>query len=312
MRIVVTGANSASGQAILRCAPEAGIAPNALVAAVRSDRAADEIRFLLGDGSSLARVAYDDPISLDAAFRGASAIIHLAGILVERPGSTYDQANVAPTRSVVEAAKRCAVAKFVLVSATGADEKSPNRYYRTKGQGEAVVRGSGLCYTILRAPLLLGSRTEGAAALTRNACGPRAKLIGGGRNFQQPLDVDDLARAALAAAQPSVASNRTLDLVGPVSLPERELVERAARMLGHEVRVSSIPKGLLSFALAIRQRVAGPGFSPDAIEVITANTRLDSRLATSELGIHLTGIDETIKKSLEQDRKKWSRAANRP
>ncbi len=86
--------------------------------------------------------------------------------------------------------------------------------------------------------------------------GRKAKLIGGGRNFQQPLHVDDLARAAIAAAQPSVARNRTLELVGPVSLPERELVERAARLLGHEVRVSSIPKGLLSFALAIRQRVS--------------------------------------------------------
>jgi hypothetical protein len=31
---------------------------------------------------------------------------------------------------------------------------------------------------------------------------------------------------------------------------------------------------------------------------ITANTRLDSRAAASELGIHLTGIDEMIKKSL--------------
>jgi uncharacterized protein YbjT (DUF2867 family) len=312
MRIVVTGANSASGRAIIRCAPEAGVASEALVAAVRSDPAANEIRCLLGEGSSLAMISYDNPSSLDAAFRGASAIIHLAGILVERPGSTYEQANVESVRSVVEAAKRCAVEKFVLVSATRADEKSLNGYYRTKGQGEDVVRASGLCYTILRAPLLLGPRTEGAAALARNARGLKARLIGGGRNFQQPLHVDDLARAALAAAQPSVASNRTLDLVGPVSLPERELVQRAARMLGHEVRVSSIPKGLLSLALAIRRRFAGPGFSPEAVEVITANTCLDWRPAASELGIHLTGIDEMIKKSLEQDRKKWTRAANRP
>jgi uncharacterized protein YbjT (DUF2867 family) len=304
MRIVITGANSASGRAILRCGPVAGVTPNALVAAVRSDAAADEIRPLLNEGSSLAIVSYDDPSSLDAAFRGASAIIHLAGILVERRGSTYEQVNVASVRGVVEAAKRCAVKKFVLVSATGADEKSPNGYYRTKGQGEAVVRASGLCYTILRAPLLLGPATEGAAALARNARGRKARLIGGGRNFQQPLDVDDLARAALAAAQPAVAIDRTLNLVGPVSLPERELVQRAARMLGHEVRVSSIPKGLLSLALAIRRRFAGPGFSPDAVEVITANTRLDSRPAASELGIHLTVIDEMIKKSLEQDRKK--------
>jgi uncharacterized protein YbjT (DUF2867 family) len=313
VKIVFTGANSASGRAILRCAPEAGVAPDALVAVVRSGPAADEIRSELSEGSRLAVVSYDDPGSLDAVFRGASAIIHLAGILVERPGSTYEQANVAPTRSVVKAAKRCAVEKFVLVSATGADEKSSNGYYRSKGQSEAVVRASGLCYTILRAPLLLGPATEGGAALARNARGPKAKLIGGGRSFQQPLDVDDLARAALAATQPSIANHRTLDLVGPVSLPERELVERAARMLGHEVRVSSIPKGLLSLALAIRRRVAGPGFSPDALAVITANTRLDSRPAASELGIQLTGIDEMIKKSLgKRDQKQCTTAANRP
>ena len=303
MRIVITGANSATGQAILRCAPEAGLAPNALVAAVRSNRAADEIRPLLVEGNNLAKISYDDPSSLDSAFQGASAIIHLAGILVEGPGSTYEQANVATARSVVEAAKRAAVEKFVLVSATGADEKSSNGYYRTKGQAETIVRASGLGYTILRAPLLLGPETEGTSALARNARGPKAKLIGGGRNFQQPLYVDDLARAAIAATRPSIASNRTLDLVGPVSLPERELVERAARLLDRRVQVSSIPKGPLCFMLAIRQRVSGPGFSPDAVEVITADTRLDSQPAATELGIHLTGIDEMIKKSLGEERK---------
>jgi NADH dehydrogenase len=306
MKIVITGANSATGKAILRCGLEAGAAPNVLVAAVRSERAADEIRPLLGDRSSVVQISYHDSASLDAAFRGASAIIHLAGILVEGPGSTYPQANVTPAQTVVEAAKRCALVgsvngtldKFVLVSAIGADEKSSNGYYRSKGQAEALVRASSLCYTILRAPLLLGPATEGAAALARNAGGPKAKLIGGGRNFQQPLYVDDLARAALAATLPSVASNRTLDLVGPVSLPERELVERAARFLGHQVHVSSIPKGLLSFALAIRQRVSGPGFSADAVEVITADTQLDPLPVVSELGIHLTGIDKMIRNSL--------------
>jgi len=94
-----------------------------------------------------------------------------------------------------------------------------------------------------------------------------------------------------------------LDLVGPVSLTERELVERAARWLGHSVRISSIPRGLLRLVLSIRQRMFGPGFSPDVVEVITANTSLDPGPAATELGIHLTGIDEMIKNSLGQGRK---------
>ena len=300
MKIVITGANSAVGQAILRSGPNLEATTNTFVAAVRSDRAAEQIRAQTGNAVGVLKISYDDLGILDAAFQGASAIIHLAGILVESPGSTYDRANVAPARAIVEAAKRCAVRKIVLVSATGADERSSNRYYRTKGQAESLVRASGLSYTVLRAPLLLGRGTAGAAALKRNISAKRAKLIGGGRNLQQPLFVDDLARGAVAATQLSVANNLILDLVGPVSLPERELVERAARLLGREVTIGSIPKLWLSLVLGIRQRFGKTGFSLDALEVITADTRLDPHPAASALGIELTGIDAMIKDSVGQ------------
>src|ERR1700739_232111 len=270
MKVVVTGANSAVGRAILKCGPKVAVTPTTFVAAVRSDRAAEQIRPQLNSSNDLIRISYDGPASLDAAFQGAAAVIHLPGILIERPDSTYEQANVASTRSVVESATRAGAQKLMLVSATGADETSSNRYYRTKGQAESFVRASGLAYTVLRAPLLLGPGTAGAAALRRNASLRKARLIGGGRNLQQPLYVDDLARAAvMAATQASVANNLTLELVGPFSLPERELVERAARSLGHEVRIGSVPKTLLSLVLAVRQRLGVRGFSPDVLEVIT-------------------------------------------
>lgn len=300
MKIVITGANSAVGQAILRCGPKHEVPTNTFVAAVRSARAAEQIRSETGDADGVVRISYDDPGSLDSAFHGASAVIHLAGILVESPNSTYEQANVASTRGVVEAAKRSAVQKIVFVSATGADEKSSNRYYRTKGQAEALVRASELNYTVLRAPLLLGPGTAGAEALGRHVSHSRAMLISGGRNLQQPLCVDDLARAAVAATKPSIANNLVLDLVGPVSLPERELVERAARLLGRRVRIGSIPKYWFSLLLDIRQRISKPGLSRDALDVITADTGLNPQPAASAVGIELTGIDEMIKISLGQ------------
>lgn len=298
MKILITGANSAVGQAILRFGPSLDGAANTFVAGVRSPRVAEEMRSQFGDACRVTQISYDDPASLDAALQGASAVIHLAGILVESPDSTYERANVESTRSVVEAAKRNEVQKFVLVSAIAADEKSNNRYYRTKGQAEILVRASGVCYTVLRAPLLLGPGTAGGEALQRHLSGPQARLIGGGRNFQQPLHVDDLARAAASAAQPSVANNLVLDLVGPASLPERELVERGARLLGREARIGSIPKLWLSLMLSVRQLVGKRGFSRDALDVITADTRLDPQPAASAVGIQLTGIDEMIKDSL--------------
>jgi len=298
MEVVVTGANGAVGQSILRHgARQAGEAVT-FIALVRSDAAAEEINPLLKDHGSVLRISYDDPKGLRAVLANANAVIHLAGILFETASSTYEQAHVSTTRALVEAAKQSAIGKIVLVSATGADEASGNGFWRTKGQAEAIVRSSRLPYTILRVPILLGAGTEAGATLKRNASKKKVKLIGGGRTLHQPLFLDDVAKAALLACQPSVAKNRTLELVGPDSLSEREMVERACGLLGRKTRVSSIPKGLLRFALMIRKLAGKRGFSVDALDVITADTQQEPLEASQELGLKLTGMDEMIKDSL--------------
>jgi NADH dehydrogenase len=296
MTVAITGANSAVGQAILRGSAEA--AAIAFVAAVRSDRAAGELQPVSDRIGRVARISYSDPTSLRAAFEGATAVIHLAGTLVERPGSTYQEANVETTRCVAEAAKESGVRKLVFVSAIGADEASTNQYWRTKGEAEAVVRASGVPYTVLRVPLLLGRGTEGAAALRRSLSRQKAFLVGGGRNLHQPLLVDDLARAATSAANPAVAINRTLDLAGPISLPDREIVERAANVTGRGIQLRSIPKILAWAMLSIRRTFSRSGFSVDALQVITADTKVDPIPAARELGMQLTGIDEMIRQSV--------------
>jgi NADH dehydrogenase len=296
MKVVITGANGAVGNAILAQGLQDSASSLTLVAAVRSARAASELPPLPAD--RVARVSYDDVASLRAAFQGASAVIHLVGVLIEQPGFSYEVANVETTRKVVQAAVDAGVKKIVHISAVDSDERSSNRYWRSKAQAEELVRKSGLAFTILRVPLLLGPKTEGAAALVRHLSRPVAMIPGGGRHLQQPLDVDDLARAALRAVDLSVAPNATLNLIGPVSLPDRELLQRAAKALGREVKVRSIPIPLVRLALQVKRMLGKPGLSPDVLEVITANTQFDSAPAANQLGIRLTGIDEMIRRSL--------------
>ena len=298
MKVVITGANSAIGQSILRASGD-GSAPISLVAAVRSERAASQLP-PLSENHQVALISYDSPASLGSAFEGADAVIHLPGVLIERPGSTYETANVETTRAVVKAARGQGVQKLVLVSAVGTDESSANRYYHTKAQAEALVRDSGLDHTILRVPLLLGRGTEGSAALRRYLNRSTVWLIGGGRHREQPLEVEDVACAAIRAAYPEVTRNRTLELAGPESLPHRQILERAAQLTNRKIRIRSLPRGLVKGILAIRQRLGGPGFSTDVLEVITADIQLHSASAASELGVELTDLDEMIQHSLEE------------
>jgi uncharacterized protein YbjT (DUF2867 family) len=124
-------------------------------------------------------------------------------------------------------------------------------------------------------------------------------LLDGGRTLHQPLDVEDLARAAIAACDPGVATNRTLELVGPVAVPMRQIVERAARMRGGRVRIVALPASPLRLALRVVRGVTGRGFSPDVLEVLTTDTRLDPLPAARALGLELAPLDRMIERSLE-------------
>jgi NADH dehydrogenase len=302
--VAITGANSAVGRAMLELASGgADSVAGEIVACVRSERAESQLP-ALGPATRVARVDYDDANSLVSAFRGVEnggveSVVHLPGVLVESPGSTYERANVATTRAVVDAARTAGVRKLVLVSALGADPGSANRYYRTKGEAESLVRDAGLAWTILRAPLVLGPGTEGAAALRRNASGSSVALPGGGRQRQQPLDVADLARAAFRAAEPGLADSTVLDVAGRDGLSDADLVRRAARELGHEVRVRSAPLVMLRLLLRLRGAVGASGFSADALDVITTDTDVDPKPACDALGLELTPLDDMLRRSLE-------------
>jgi uncharacterized protein YbjT (DUF2867 family) len=298
MRLVVTGANGAVGRALLRGVRSHRPAPFEVVAAVRSERSASELRPLMAPLGAVARVSYGDPASLAAAFDGASAVVHLAGVLVERPDSSYEAANVETTRRVADAARRSGVGKLVFVSAIGADARSANRYWRTKGEAEGLVWASAVPHTVLRVPMLLGHGTEAGAALRRRLGRRVVPLLDGGRTLQQPLDVDDLARAAIVACHPGVAENGSLELVGPVSLPDRAIVERAARLTGRRIRIISVPTPPVRLALSVLRRVAARGVSPDVLEVLTTDTRVDPGPAARALGIALTGLDDMIRHSV--------------
>ncbi len=70
MKVIITGANSAVGQAILRWGSKHAALPNTFIAAVRSQRAAQQIRSQLGDTQGAVQVSYDEPDSLGRSFPG--------------------------------------------------------------------------------------------------------------------------------------------------------------------------------------------------------------------------------------------------
>jgi NADH dehydrogenase len=266
-----------------------------VVAVVRSARAAASLAGLTGIDVRV--VAGDDAEGLAAVMHGALSVVHLAGILIESRTATYEQANVEATAAVVAACQRAGVPHLVLVSAIGADVHSTNRYRRSKGEGERVVERSGLNATIIRTPILLGPGSAGAAAIVRTAGSGRAKLLGGGGYVMRPLDLDDLSRAILVACTRRSPGVQVHELAGPEPVAYRDLIQRAAAMMGREVTLGAIPIWVAKLGAAVRSRLSGGGITPTVIEVITANEDVPHN-ADADLGITLTPLAETLAKCL--------------
>ena len=285
------GANSAVGTALL-----AQVARRDAIDAVAAVRRPDALDGLPRSPRIMPRVVdYGRSDSLADAFAGAGAVAHLAGILFESRTSDYRSGNVEVTRAVVEAAQAAAVGHVVFVSSLGADPRSSNGYFRSKGEAERIVADSGLDATIIRTPLLLGPGTAGGRALRAAASGPSARVLGGGGHRLRPLDVDDLCRAILGCCEQPPAGVRTCELVGPTTLTHRELIERAARCLGRELVFRSTPVWLARFGAGLAGLVRTGGLTPAVVDVITADEAVD-RNADGDLGVRLTPLSDTLAK----------------
>ncbi len=262
---------------------------------VRSERAASSLRGL--PGVDVRVVPGDDVQGLAGVMRGATSVVHLSGILIESRAATYQQANIAATETAVAACLSADVPHMVLVSAIGADLQSANPYRRSKAQGERAVERSGLNATIIRTPMLLGPGSAGAAAVVRTAGSGAVKLLGGGRYVMRPLDLDDLSRAILGACRRRVPGVHLHELAGPEPVAYRDLIIRAAAMMGRDVSPGALPVWVAKVGAALKSRLSGGGMTPAVIDVITADEHV-AHNADADLGITLTPLAETLAKIL--------------
>jgi uncharacterized protein YbjT (DUF2867 family) len=167
-----------------------------------------------------------DPSQLAFLLRGAEVVINLVGVLHDGRGhASFQGAHVDLARKVVAACKESGVRRLLHMSALGARAAGPSRYLRTKGEAEAVVRESGLAWTIFRPSVIFGrgdgflnlfARLLQLAPIVPLAC-PDARF--------QPVHVEDVAAAFVRSVGDPASAGGSYDLCGPRVYRLRELVD---------------------------------------------------------------------------------------
>ncbi len=182
-------------------------------------------------------------VQMGAAFDGADAGVNLVGILDERSGQTFDAVQAGGAARAARAAAAAGIAHYVQVSAIGADASSPVAYARTKAAGEATVLAAIPSATILRPSLVVGPEDQFLnrfAAMARIA--PVLPVIAGD-SFFQPVFVQDLAAAIVAALTDPAAAGRTYEIGGPDVMTFRQILKMINDLTRRRRPLLEVPHG---------------------------------------------------------------------
>jgi nucleoside-diphosphate-sugar epimerase len=157
--VAVTGATGFVGQAVLFAAGLHGIDVRALTR--RKQQLRGGVEWVDGDLA--------DVDALKRLMQGASAVIHIAGVVNAPDAAGFDEGNVQGTLRVIEAAHTMGVSRVVHVSSLAAREPQLSLYGASKLRGEKLVRASGLDWTVVRPPAVYGPRDTEMLELFRLA-----------------------------------------------------------------------------------------------------------------------------------------------
>jgi len=260
--VLVTGANGFVGSHAIPALLDAG---HRVLALVRDDKGSEAVRARLPEAQrasvEIRRGDVTKPDSLPAALAGADAVVHLAAIARDWDnGQTLRLVNTEGTRNLLAAMKTAGVDRLVHLGALGVVDEPDLHYASSKAKAMAIVRESGLRWSILAPSLLFGPR-DGffniLAGLVRMSPGI-VPITGKGQAKFQPLAIEDLAKACAMALGDDAYIGKELLLGGPRYWTYREIVEEVLRGMGKRRLLVPMPVAVIRLVAGVSEAIHLP------------------------------------------------------
>jgi NADH dehydrogenase len=246
-----------------------------------------------------------DERAVTAAIEGADTVVNLVGILAETGDQRFEALHHQAAARIARLAAGLGVKRLLHMSAIGADPHSRSRYARTKGLGEAEIRGAFPLATVLRPSIVFGPEDQFFNRFAAMAqCSPVLPLIGGGRTRFQPVYVGDVADAALAALCTAEAAGQTYELGGPRIYTFRELMELTLREINRKRLLVSLPFWAASLQASLLERLPGALLTRDQVVLLKRDNVVSPDAPTlADLGVTPTAVELVVPSYLERYRR---------
>ena len=288
MRILVTGGTGVVGKSTVTALLQRGH-----VVQLLSRRAARDVeRWAHGVNAVDGNVA--DASTIAGAADGCDAVLHLTAVVDEHGNQTFERVNVEGTRNVVREAERAGVRKFVYVSSLGA-ERGESAYHKSKRAGEAIVRQFKGDWTVVRPGSVYGPGDEQISLLLRMVRTlPMLPTLGDGNRSFQPMWHEDLAEALARVVERDDLGGRELDLAGPETTTQNDLVHRLSKITGRNTPQISIPTAIAQWGTKLAAAVGiDVPLNESQLKMLDEGTAIASgntNALTSVLGVTPTSL----------------------
>lgn len=285
MKVSIIGGTGFVGTYVIDALLQAGHTPRVLVRSGSETKlaAAAQCETVSGDISDMA--------ALDACLQGADAVIYLIGILREFPakGITYEESQFKGVERTVAAAQRQGVQHFILMSANGV-KAGGTKYQDTKFRAEECVKASGLAWTVFRPSVVFGDprgKAEFCTQLQKELVLPPipaplffdgVNILQAGKFQMQPVHVEDVAQAFVAAVDNPAALGKTFALCGPDAVSWKQIIQTLAQASGRSGKLAvPVPAEILKVVAGVLDKEAWFPITRDQIVMLLeGNTCSDS------------------------------------
>ncbi len=294
MKVLLAGATGFTGRRVLRLLLEAG---HVVTCYARAGSDTSEIK---ARGAAIAGGELEDASALAAAVRGHD-VLASAGPL------TPDIA-----RGIVKAAREAEVRRIVVIGTTSIFTNLNARSKARKTEAENVVRDSGLDHTVLRPTMIYGTHEDrNMCKLVRYLSSHRViPVFGPGTHLQQPVHVEDLAKAVVLAIENPASIGRAYDVAGGDAVTYNEVIDTTARLLGRRVLRVHIPLPLsLAMVRLYRRLTRNPQLHGEQILRLNEDKSFPTDEIERDLGYSAIPFEEGMRREVAEIGE-WDRRAH--
>ena len=285
--ILIVGSTGFLGNDICRRLIESGKSVRAFV---RRTSDPSKIERLKTMGAEIVYGDLRDRASLDAACAGVDAVISTATTTASRqPGDSIEATDRDGQLSLVAAAKKASVSRFIYVSYSRNIDSNgePSPLTAAKRNVEDAVCASGMAFTILRPSCFM--EVWLSPALGFDFPNGKATLYGSGQSKVSWISLGDVAEFAVQSLDNPAAQNAMLELGGPEALSPLAAVKIFEDVTGKQFQLSDVPVAVLQAQQAAATDSLQQSFSALMLS-IAAGDPIEMRDVLQQFPIQLTSV----------------------